>query len=287
MKLRSPIQYFGGKGNMTAKIVPVLNNIPHTRYVEVFGGGASILLAKPPVSIEVYNDIDHHLYDFFTVLSNPRLFAKFYRRVAVMPYSRQLYYHCYDTWESETDLMERVVKWYITARQGFGGQLNNRSWSFCVTASGRGMARNNSSWLSIIKMLPEIHTRLQRVQIECRDFRFILDTYDTPETLFYIDPPYVHSTRDKAARYDNEMTDQDHQDLVAILLQLKGKAVLSGYNQEIYKPLEEAGWERKDWQTACHAAGKTRTSKLQGNGSALKNAPRIESVWIKTQLGTA
>lgn len=92
-RLRSPIFWFGGKGNMVAKILPMLTAIPHTRYVEPFGGGASILMAKPPVDVETYNDLDSALYDFFTVLADPDLFPQFVRRVKLLPCSRQLYDH--------------------------------------------------------------------------------------------------------------------------------------------------------------------------------------------------
>jgi len=77
------------------------------------------------------------------------------------------------------------------------------------------------------------------------------------------------------------MTEEDHEDMVEILLNLKGYAVLSGYNTPIYQPLENAGWIRKEYKTICNAAAKTRTSKLQGAGSALKHSPRTECLWIK------
>ena len=264
---------------MTAKIIPVLEAIDHRIYVELFGGGASVLMAKPPKPVEVYNDLDHALYDFFKVLSDPRQFARFYRRVSVLPYHRQLYYDCRETWESEPDLIERTVKWYVVARQSFSGCFAS-SWSFVVTASGRDMSRAVSGWLSAIDQLPEVHARLKRVQIECNDFRKVIDTYDTPETLFYLDPPYIASTR-KGGGYKHEMTDSDHRDLVQLLLNLKGQAVLSGYDSELYAPLLEAGWKQFDYQTACFAAGKTRNSKLQGAGNGLKHAARTETLWCK------
>lgn len=82
-KLRSPIKWLVGKGNMQKKIVPLLEAIPHRRYVEPFGGGASILLRKAPVELETYNDLDSGLYEFFTVIADPALFRRFYRRGCV------------------------------------------------------------------------------------------------------------------------------------------------------------------------------------------------------------
>ena len=100
-----------------------------------------------------------------------------------------------------------------------------------------------------------------RVQIEHDDFRKIIERYDTPETFFYLDPPYVHSTR-KQGEYRYEMTDEDHCQLVDMLLSIKGKAMLSGYQNEIYKKLEKYGWKRLDFETVCHAAGCTRDTGL-------------------------
>ena len=276
--VRSPILWFGGKGLMTAKIVPILEQIPHRYYCEPFGGGMSILLAKRPKPVETYNDLNFALCDFFSVLADPDLFSQFYRRVEALPYSRQFYNEYRVTWQNEQDRIVRVAKWFLVARQSFSG-LFGCSWSSAVTGSGRGMAMTCARWLSCIEMLPQIHRRLQRVQIENVDFRTILDRYDTKDTLFYLDPPYVTETR-RGGKYEYEMTAQDYQDLIALLLILKGKAVLSGYVHETYQPLEQAGWTRTDWFTSCFATGRTRNSNLQGKGAASKHQVRVESLWI-------
>ena len=119
-----------------------------------------------------------------------------------------------------------------------------------------------------------------RVQIDNKDFREIFKTYDTEDTLFYCDPPYIPETRRDKNSYNHEMTTEDHNDLVNILLNIKGKVLFSGYNHNTYKILEENGWKRKDFKTACHAAGKTRLTGIIGKGAALEKQPRIESVWI-------
>ncbi len=264
---------------MQAKIIPILELIKHRRYVEPFGGGASILIGKKPVDVETYNDLDSALYDFFMVLSDPVLFEQFKRRVEVLPYSRQLYNECRETWKETSDRIERVVKWFVIARQSFGGNFST-GWGYSAGESRYGMSADVSNWVSCIKMLPEIHARLQRVQIENNDWRKILDAHDSDETLFYLDPPYITSTR-KAGDYKHELSDQDHNDLITALLNLKGSAVLSGYPSEIYKPLENASWERIDFQTVCYAAGRTRASNLQGKGAVFKHQPRTECLWIK------
>ena len=68
------------------------------------------------------------------------------------------------------------------------------------------------------------------------------------------------------------------------LLAAPGAVILSGYAHEVYDPLILAGWARIDWQTACHAAGKTRHTGIQGAGSATAKQPRTESVWLNPVL---
>ena len=91
------------------------------------------------------------------------------------------------------------------------------------------MAGAVSRWLGAVEGLPEIVQRLQRVQIENAPALEVIARYDSAKTLFYLDPPYVHRSRGDAAAYGHEMTDQDHCELAALLHDIKGRAVLSGY----------------------------------------------------------
>jgi len=277
-KLRSPICYVGGKGHMVSRLLSYIP--PHHIYVEVFGGGASLLFAKNPSPVEVYNDIDSAVVNFFRVLRDPEKFEKFYNKVRLTPYSREEYNYCRDTQRECPDDIEKVYRWFVMARQAFGGMLDRSSWGMNLKASNYNMASCVSGWLSSIKMLPEISQRIIRVQIENLDFRKLIPLYDTTVTFMYLDPPYVHDTRKIQNFYSHEMTDDDHKKLVELILKSKSMFMLSGYNHPIYQPLEAAGWRRIDFQTACHAIGKTRNSKFLGSGSVLKYAPRTESVWL-------
>lgn len=280
--LRGAIRWFGGKGKMLRKLLPLMP--PCRRYVEPFGGGAAVLIAREPVQVEVYNDLDESLVDFFRVVADPELFGKFYRRAVLLPYSRALFNECRSTWADERNLVKRVVKWFVVARQSFSGTFA-MSWSSAVTASRRGRVETANSWQAALERLPVVHARLSRVQIECADWRTIFKRYDTPETLFYCDPPYVHSTRG-GGKYAHEMSDDDHVDLVRAVKRLKGSVVLSGYNHEIYAPLNNGRFRRHRFRTACHAALTTRKARTPGNGAANKRQPRTEFVWIKQSKTT-
>lgn len=279
-RLRSPLVWYGGKGNMVAKLLKLIP--PHRIYVEPFGGAAWLLFAKDPSPVEVYNDIDSDLVNFFRVLRDKKKFKKFYELVQLIPYSREEYKFCSQHYRDGDDV-ERAYRFFVCVRQSFSGR-SSAGWGYSVTQSNRGMAAMASRWLSIIDELPLIYRRFVRVQIEHDDFRKIIPRYDTDETFFYCDPPYVPETlkNPKCCKY--LMTLQDHEDLVALLLKVKGKVLLSGYRHDVYKPLEEAGWVRIDYETACHAAGRTRLTKILGKGAATKMQPRVESVWLNYHI---
>jgi len=279
--IRSPVRWLGGKTFMLKRLLPIFTKYPHKRYVEPFGGAATVLLAKPPVEIEVYNDLDDGLVNFFKVVADERTFDRFRRKVSLLPYARSLWEECRDTWNDQTDPVERAVRWFVVMRQTFGGVFA-KSWGSAVTTSARGMVSTCSAWLRSVELLPELHARLQRVQIERLDFRRCIERYDGPETLFYCDPPYITGLR-RGGRYREEMSDDDHRDLVELLLTIEGHAVLSGYPNEIYRPLEEAGWERFEFDVVCRAAAKTRVSGLLGEGCMTGKQRRIEAIWCSPE----
>lgn len=250
-----------------------MESIPHDHYVEVFGGGASVLLAKKPCKLETYNDLDSGLYNFFKVLVDDQDFERFYRLVSLMPNSRRLYYEYVETWKYEPDRVKSAAMWYIVACQSFGGRFA-QGWGF--HRNGKGGSR----WSHRADSLPEIHARLRDVQIECYDWRCILDLYDAHGTLFYLDPPYVPTTR-RHGRYTHEMTLDDHVELVQALLGLRGQAMISGYDHEIYRPLEDAGWQKITWNVSCHVVGRTRATGLLGKHSLRHGQYRLENVWVK------
>lgn len=278
-RLRSPITWFGGKGVLARKIVSLFP--AHHCYVEPFCGGASCLFAKPPSPVEVINDLNSDIVNFFRVLRDPQRFEQFYGLASLTPYSREEFYRFRTDWRAgwsqcPSDVV-RAYRWYMMARMSFSGEFGG-SWGYSVTTSRRGMANAVSQWLSILDMLPAISERMRRVQVEHGDWRTMLHRYDTPDTLFYVDPPYVKSTR-RSGKYAHEMDDDAHQELVEMLRCIKGGVLLSGYRNPTYAQLEDEGWERLDMPTVCYAAGRTRYTRLLGKG-AIAYQRRTESIWV-------
>jgi DNA adenine methylase len=220
--------------------------------------------------------------NFWRVLRDPEQFEQLHRLITLTPYSRQEFKECDATWDQSDDAVERARRWYVMVRQAFSAHdVGSLGWSYCRSEDARGMSKSVSKWLTNLELLPAIHARWMRVQIENDDFRAILERYDTPATLFYLDPPYVPATR-KRGGYRHELTLGDHEDLVRYLLRLQGMAILSGYAHPVYDALEDAGWTRLDIPTTCKATGRTRATGLLGDGALKHSAKhqRIESVWI-------
>lgn len=274
-RLRSPIVWFGGKGRMTAKLLPLLPQ--HEQYVEPFFGGGSVFFAKGPCPHETINDADDGVTGFFRVLRDRG--EEFIRRAQLTEYGEALFKDCRDTWREEPDELLRAWKWFVVARQSFSGRFGEGH-GHTRTYTCRGMAGVVSMWLSSIDRLPLVVERLRGTQILCGDALRALLCCDTPDCFAYLDPPYVASTR-SAGGYAHEMDDAAHAALVEYLLtEWTGKTVLSGYRHAVHEPLEAAGWRRLDFATACHAVGRVRDSGLLGEGALLAKQGRTESVWL-------
>ncbi|MDD5697986.1 MAG: DNA adenine methylase [Victivallaceae bacterium] len=275
--IRAPFPWFGGKGGSKIKNA-ILSLLPHhAQYVEPFGGGGNILIAKEPSKVEVYNDVNRGIVNFFRVIADVEYFGKFMARASLLPVSRELYEEYMRTWPAIHDPVEQAVQWYYIIQQSFGATFGS-SWGTSVFSSNRGMAQTTSRWRASFENLPKVHDRIQRVQIECADWRDILKRYCGPGWLAYCDPPYVIGTR-KAGGYEHELKDEDHEELIETLLNYDGAVLLSGYDNPLYKPLEKAGWEKHEIEVVCSAAGRTRVSGLQGEGNAKAKQKRIECIW--------
>ena len=249
---------------MADKLIPLFPY--HKTYVEVFGGSGAILINKKPSEIEVYNDIDGELYNFFKVIADEKLFKKFQEKISLLPYSRECYYEYRDMRTDKLDKAERAVRFYYLIKSTRHSTCEYTGWKFSVEANMPKRIKN-------IDKLSLIHKRLSDVYIDNLDFRKLIANWDRPDTFFYLDPPYVASSR-KSGGYMFEMTDKDHNDLIDILLNIKGKWLLSGYDNEIYNK-RLSGFCRQDFN--CFANSLRYRNKY--------NCPeRIETVWANYDL---
>lgn len=276
---RAPFTWYGGKGNMIAKLLPLVP--PHRTYVEPFCGAASMLFAKPVAEVETINDIDSGVAGFFRVLRDHH--EEFMRLARLSEYWRELWRECKAEWKNEPDPVRRAWRWWVVAATSFSGNWGS-SLSTSVTLCRCGMASTcNSLQTRVEDVLPLCIERLRRVQVENADALTVIRRYCTEDGFCYCDPPYVGETRCNGEVYKHEAMGTDfHAELVEVLLAAPGAVMLSGYAHPVYDPLVEAGWKRHDFETACHAAAKTRKTGLLGAGSALAKQARTETVWLNT-----
>ena len=247
--LRPPVKWYGGKRYLARWIIRHFP--PHRVYLEAFGGGASILLNKPPTEVETYNDLDHRLTRFFRVLRDRG--PAFLRRVRLMPYSQVAFADAARYAKGASDV-DKAVCDFIRWRQSFAGK--GQSWGYTVRRSRGGMAGDVHGWWTAIDLLPQIIARLKRVQITCQSALAIIPRFDAPDALIYCDPPYVQSTRDPHSRavYRHEFTDAEHRQLAAVLRRCRSKVVVSGYPSALYDALY-ADWRCVRRRVPSHASG--------------------------------
>ena len=249
--------WYGGKYSHLDFLVPLLPD-DASHFCDVFGGSAAVLINVGPYPVETYNDIDSELVNFFSTLRDQE--EALVKAIGLTPFSREeLVRACQPA--QNLSKVERARRFFVRARQTRTGLAQTSSqgrWAHCVLTSRAGMAGAVSRWLGSVEGLAEIAQRLQRVQIENAPAIEVIQRYDTPETLFYIDPPYVHDARGDTASYGFEMSDDDHRELAECLNGIRGRAVVSGYRTDLYDDLF-CSWARIDApERRCNSVGTMR-----------------------------
>ncbi|MBN2316782.1 MAG: DNA adenine methylase [Sedimentisphaerales bacterium] len=220
--------WYGGKFSHLDWLLPLLPECHH--FCEPFGGSAAVILNRQPALVETYNDIDSEVVNFFKVLRNQK--ERLVKAIGLTPFSREEFAIACDLDPQKSEL-ERARRFYVRARQVRTGLAQTASlgrWANCKNTSRGGMSGVVSRWLGGVEALPEIAERLLRVQIENRPAIEVIKLYDSPETLFYCDPPYIHGTRGDSKAYGYEMSDEEHCELASILNNVEAKVAISNYD---------------------------------------------------------
>lgn len=260
--MQLPLKWHGGKGAFDGALAKwIISLMPkHTHYVEVFAGGLAVLMHKSPENVsEVVNDIHKSLTTFWRVLADTDLFEVFKRRVEATPLSSVEWLQAMAGGVTDVDM---AVAFFVRCRQSRQGMMK----CFATLSRNRvrrGMNEQAASWISAIEGLDDVHARMQRVVVLCEDYRKVIQSQDGENTLFYLDPPYLHETRSMTEAYDHEMTREQHVQLLELLKGIKGKFLLSGYRSELYdEHAAAAGWVRHEMKIANNAAG-GKSKKIQ------------------------
>lgn len=268
---RPLLRWHGGKWLLAPWII---GHFPkHRCYLEPYGGAFSVGIRKPRTYAEIWNDLDCELVNLMRVLRDERRAPKLIRALELTPFARTEFEAAYAPARSGLERARRLI---IRSFMGFGSDGGSG-----IYRTGFRGNRNRSGttpahdWANYSDALALIVERMNRVVIESRPALEVMATYDGPETLHYLDPPYLASTRTRAARrpdsggvYRHELSEAEHRDLLAFILELEGMVVLSAYPSEIYAEAL-AGWRCVERDS--HADGaRDRVEQLWINPAAVQ-----------------
>ena len=257
--------WYGGKYSHLDWLLPLL---PQTKaFCEPFGGSAAVLINRQPSPIETYNDLDGEVVNFFKVLREEK--DELIEKIGLTPFSHEEYVYAIENKGNDSlSNIERARLFYVRARQSRTGLAQTASegrWAHCVLTSRAGMAGAVSRWLGAVDDLGLIAQRLLRVQFENMPAIEVIEKYDSPETLFYCDPPYPHQSRGDSNAYEYEMTDDEHRELAKTLHLVKGKVALSSYQCPLMDELYSS-WKRIDEdEKICNSVKQLRCESLWVN----------------------
>ena len=296
------IRWQGAKNRQAANIVPVIEDIPRLLYVEPFGGSGAVFFNKPAEDHEVYNDLNSLFANIFRVLRSAKKTQLLTELSAVFPMSREFWRELREICRAFlrgddaacAELIEAanlsdyprdvILAWafFYCQNTGFGGNF------FMSYGGGERITETCKSWVARgyrnkCRLLEAFSARFYNVQIENADAFAILEKYDAPETLFYLDPPY---DVDRSADYKTGWTLEQSRRLVEVLKGLKGSAVLSCYDSPLYQDLFPAGYQRELFpaqMSICSSKREPRTETVYFRRSSWAEE-RATAIKAKTLL---
>jgi DNA adenine methylase len=247
-QVRSPLKWIGGKFHSAARILAAFPPPDwYNTYHEPCGGAAHVLMLKPNWGHrEIYNDLNDDLCNFWLQVQNHA--DELVERLQALPYSRKLYYefHIRLFDGSQIDPLERAAIWFYVLRGSGTG------WIRSSPTGWNNSPGSTLAYRSVLDVFTQVQARLThpRVIIDNRDIERVLEEYDSPTTLHYVDPPYI------GAEYYYQIGVRkhakkpfDHSRVADLLNAAKGYVALSYYphpDLDAWYPQEK--WRRLTWQ---------------------------------------
>lgn len=229
--MKSPIKWVGGKSRMINILLPIIPK--HKGYVEVFGGAGWLLFAKERSEWEVLNDLDNNLMNLFEVIkNNPNEFINSFEFTLISRKTFNEYKEIYKNKEYENKIHQAHILYYLL-KAGVGASLPDGG----GCGFGIGKDRSRLRLEQIETDIKNAHNRLLRTTIECRDFREVINSFDSVDTFFYLDPPYRNTAR--SGYPVGKFTDKQYELLADCCKNTKGKWLCTinddNYIRELFK----------------------------------------------------
>ncbi len=257
--MKTPITYYGGKATLAQKIVerfpPDYQNMT---YAEIFLGGGSVFFEKEPSRLEILNDTNRELINFFSVIQND--FTSLEKEVRISLHSRSLHNDAKAIYHNPHlfSPLKRAWAIWVLANQGFSGMVG-RTWGYDKakpTMSRKLLGKRET-------FTEQYAIRLQNVSLECTDALKLIRNRDSGNTLFYVDPPYYNSDM---GHYDG-YTLEDYEELLKTLSSIQGKFILSSYPSAILeKYTKQFNWNTESFRMTVavqNLSGKPKKQKVE------------------------
>lgn len=229
----SIINYLGGKSKLASQIVNIIPK--HKCFIDLFGGAAWILLAKPrEVSkVEVYNDLDSSLVNMFKVIKDPEIHLELASKFDNLLISREIFENLKNMKRETSTDVEWAFRFLYLNKWSFSSRRkSDDSYNF-----GYSKVRQPSSADKISDKISELYNRLKATYIENLDYNIIIEKYDSQDSLFFVDPPYIIPDVDTNYYKHNMNKESDHNNLQYRISNIKGKFILTLPDTELYQSL--------------------------------------------------
>ena len=217
------MKYPGSKWGMADWIISFFPD--HHSYLEPFFGSGAVLFNKPRSNIETVNDLDGDVVNLFEWIRNDP--EKLAHEIYYTPYARQVYDNA-----------------FAAVPMGYGFRTNGHKVGWKNDVQGREKAYAAKDWCGIPDKIMQAAERFRGVQIENKPAAEVMQRFNYPNVLVYLDPPYVFSTR-HGKQYRHEMDDAGQSDLLDVSLAHKGPVMISGYDNDLYNTRLK-GWHREE-----------------------------------------
>ncbi len=260
-------QYPGSKWSMADWII---NHMPeHEVYLETHFGSGAVYFTKQPAKIETINDVNGKVVNLFrTIREKPEELA---RLIEWTPWARAEYYESYEMTGNE---LEDARRFLVRCWQAHGTRTSDRTgWKNSIQASGKNRTKG---WQQLPERIMKVTERLKNTQIECQKAEKLVERYRYPEVLIYADPPYLIETR-HGRIYEDEMTSEEHEELLTALEAHPGPVLLSGYAHPMYD--ERLKHWKRETRIAYAEGGKRRIEVLWINPVAAERMPGQQTLF--------